>query len=579
MLKLTEIRLKNFLSHTDTRIDLRSHEGLVLISGVNKSGLYDSNGSGKSSILEGILYALTGDTLRGLKANEVVNRNVKKDTCTSLYFNTKEGSYLVRRYRKDTKEGDNLQIWSIADDSMGDISKRLNKDTQALLDNIVDIPYDVLINTIFLGEGLSSRFTQLSDPAKKSLIESTLNLSYDLSVSKEKASTKLKELRLEKAKLEGQYSTIESLLNLDVSKLEEEIHEESNSLEKYKKNKVSLENLRNSLESSVRELSPRIELLRKSVSQYETLDDQLKRLDSSVAILVNELTTVESSETPCCTLCKQKLSTEDSLDSLRDNYRKKINEGTEQMRVWQSQLDQLPNINIMKSKLAQSLEEYNQKSNEYQRVLSDITESVRVITTLESSINTKNDLLNNHETHKSNLNSISGRIKILEEEIFIYDYLYKLFSPTGLVTLVLEEAIAYINERIRVYTNILLDKTYQILLNKGRISLIDSKGSTYQSLSNGEKRRLDIAIQFSLHDYTHMYCGIGTNLLFIDEVLDTLDATGVNNIIEVLNLKRAYCNLDSIYVITHNNELKSYFDDVITVVKDASGNSYIENRR
>ena len=185
--------------------------------------------------------------------------------------------------------------------------------------------------------------------------------------------------------------------------------------------------------------------------------------------------------------------------------------------------------------------------------------------------------LDNHKEYTKKSEDISIEINSIEKDINTYDYFYKRYSPTGIITIILEEAISYINERISAYTSLLLDKTYQLTLTKGKLSLVDTQGSTYQSLSNGEKRRLDIAIQFSLHDYTHIYCGIGTNLLFIDEVLDTLDATGVNNIIEVLNLKRSYCNLDSIYVITHNNELKSYFDEVITVVKDASGNSHIEN--
>lgn len=577
MLELTEIHLKNFLSHTDTHIRLKDHKGLVLISGVNKSGLYDSNGSGKSTILEGILYSLTGDTLRGLKANDVVNRNAKKDTCTSLYFSTTEGSYKVERYRKDSLEGDNLKVWNIGGDVMGNISKRLNKDTQSMLDNIIDIPYDVLVNTIFLGEGLSSRFTQLSDPAKKSLIESTLNLSYDLSKSKDSASSKLKELKLLKSNLEGQQSMIESLLSLNIETVQEDLITESTELRDLQELKESLNNTRSKLEIEISALSPRLDLLRTSISQYESLDLQLRTLDTSVATLVTELTSVEKSEIPHCTLCKQKLSTQESIESLRESYKQKISEGMEQMRVWQSQLDALPNIEVMKSKLAQSIEDYNTKNSEYQSILSQITETVRLITTAESSIKNKEDLLNNHESHKNTLRDISTQLANLDEEIFIYEYLYKLFSPTGLVTVILEEAVSYINERIKAYTDILLDKTYQIELNKGKLSLVDSKGSTYQSLSNGEKRRLDIAIQFSLHDYTHIYCGIGTNLLFIDEVLDTLDATGVNNIIEVLNLKRSYCNLDSIYVITHNNELKSYFDEVITVVKDASGNSHIEN--
>ena len=145
------------------------------------------------------------------------------------------------------------------------------------------------------------------------------------------------------------------------------------------------------------------------------------------------------------------------------------------------------------------------------------------------------------------------------------------------MTVILEVAIAYINSSMDVYTEILLDKTYHLEFDKGKILLKDNTGASYQSLSNGEKRRLDLCIQFSLHDYTHIYCGASIDTLFLDEVLDTLDATGVNNIIEVLRLKMDYCKLSRILVISHNSSLKPYFDEIITVKKESDGNSYINN--
>ena len=160
-------------------------------------------------------------------------------------------------------------------------------------------------------------------------------------------------------------------------------------------------------------------------------------------------------------------------------------------------------------------------------------------------------------------------------EIKKYEYFYNLFSPTGIIVDILSDAITYINTRLSTYSSVLLEKDYKIQFVKGKISLVDKKGASYQSLSNGEKRRLDIAIQFALHDYVSMYCGMHMDTVFIDEILDTLDDIGVDNIFEVLRLKLDYCNLRSIYVITHNDSLKDKFDKVITVVKDSSGDSHI----
>jgi DNA repair exonuclease SbcCD ATPase subunit len=122
----------------------------------------------------------------------------------------------------------------------------------------------------------------------------------------------------------------------------------------------------------------------------------------------------------------------------------------------------------------------------------------------------------------------------------------------------------------------LLDRKYQMKLGSGKLSLVDDGNASYETLSNGEKRRLDLAIQFGLHDYVHTYCGLQLDTLFIDEVLDTLDAVGISNIIDILRIKLSYCNLARIFIITHNTDLKSYFDRVLLVTKDAKGFSNLQ---
>ena len=99
MIKLTKLELKNFLSHVDTSLDLQDQNGLVLIEGKSSDGHYSSNGSNKSTLLEGIVYALTGDTLRGVGVNDVINRNNKKNTRVSLSFSKGDSHFEVSRYR------------------------------------------------------------------------------------------------------------------------------------------------------------------------------------------------------------------------------------------------------------------------------------------------------------------------------------------------------------------------------------------------------------------------------------------------------------------------------------------------
>ena len=570
MNQFLSLHLNNFFSHRDTSLDFSEHEGLILVEGINQDGRYESNGSGKSTLLEGIIYALTGNTLRNVSVNEVINRNAGKDTSVSLDMLVGNQTYSVRRYRKDTTYGDKLSLVTPTED----LSKRLNKDTQILLDTIFAIPYDVLVNTMLLGEGLSSKFTQLNDAGKKQLIESTLSLGYDLSKSRERANQQIKQLNLESSQLQGRVSVLENLLN-DSSDRESALVELESRipalLAEVDKSRIDYAQSKDELDR----LHNRIAVLNKSILRGSTIISRIDVLDRETASLVQEIGHLED-EHPICSHCHQELRTEEALESARQNLKEGIQRRTEEMRTLQAEVDAMLPMDQMTEVLNKSkdaLASCNQILSNSQQTLVN-AESTYASTI--SQINSIKDYQKNKESYQKEYDDAVSRIEDIKEEVARYEYFYKLYAPTGILLEVLKDAIDYINSRIKVYTDILLDKSYQLSIEKGKISLVDEKGSTYQSLSNGEKRRLDISIQFSLHDYVYKYCGKGINILFVDEILDTLDTVGVNNIIEVLKLKQEYCQLQSIFVITHNNELKPYFDEVITVVKDKNGDSYIK---
>lgn len=571
MINLGQLELHNFLSHVSTGIDLSCHKGLVLIEGKTQDGHYSSNGAGKSSILEGIVYALTGDTLRGVSVNDVVNRNYKKNTRVSLSFNKGSSRYSVDRYRKDDKFGDSIFLHKEGED----ISKRVNKETQKSLEDILGISYKVLVSTMLLGEGLSSRFTQLSDPEKKSLIESTLNLNYDLAKIRESANDELKKLSREIAMLEGEIKVLESYELTDLEVLEDSIKDNQNCIDIYEKTAAYLKEETDSLSKEIDSIQPKLQLIIGAINQYDSQSRKYTDLMQSNAHYQSERDRVANGETPVCSVCQQALQTAESKQSVIKSYQEKIDENLKVMSEIEEELSKLPDLQSMRSRYDSLSSEYTKKSAEYREKIQEynnyqvkIAESKKDIENIQYTISNATD---NH----SQLDIKLSELKKLSIEKEKYDYFYKLFSPTGIIINILSDAIDYINTRLSTYSEILLEKDYKINFLKGKISLVDSKGSNYQSLSNGEKRRLDIAIQFSLHDYVSMYCGVKMDTLFVDEILDTLDDIGVDNIFDVLRLKLEYCGLNSIYVITHNNSLKNKFDQVITVSKDSSGNSQI----
>lgn len=571
MISLKQLRLKNFFSYVDTTVNLSDYEGLVLIEGHNTDGHYSSNGSGKSTILEGIIYALTGNTLRGVAVNDIINRNYKKDAQVSLEFLQENDRYSVRRYRKDKQYGDSL----ILQKNQEDISKRVTKETQSSLDDILGISYKILTSTMLLGEGLSSRFTQLSDPEKKSLIESTLNLNYDLSKIRDKANEELKRLSREIARLEGEISVLCSYEEQDINQVEDSIKDNEECIRIYQSTSEHLKETYENLAKEIESVNPKLQVITTSINQYGSNNQKYQELLQLNSHYQEEMDRVANGETPVCSMCHQLLQSVNSKQAVISSYQEKIDDNLRSMSAIEEILKKLPDIQIMKMKYNSLSSEYSEKSMKYRESMQEYNDYQVKIVGAQKDIESLKSIISNAANNHEQLEEKKLEKDSLTKDKSKYEYFYQLFSPTGIIVSILSEAIDYINSRLSVYSGVLLEKDYKLNFVKNKLSLVDSQGSSYQSLSNGEKRRLDISIQFALHDYVSTYCGMKMDCCFIDEILDTLDDIGVENIFDVLRLKLEYCQLKSIFVITHNNELKSRFDQSISVYKDEKGNSYI----
>lgn len=567
MLTLKRLHLQNFLSHGDSEIHFTDYDGLTLIAGRTADGRYDSNGSGKSTILEGVYYALTGKTLRGLTGDSVVNRIVGRDCCVSLDFTIGDTSYEIRRYRSHHSEGNNLK-WVINGE---DHTQRLPTDTQEQITSVIDTPPEILVGVMLMGEGLSSKFTSLSDPDKKRMLEQTVRLSHNIRESDDNVVKESKLLLKKLGELSGTISSCESTLqrNKEMSSEDKDelIREES-----------KLESDVSSLSTTIQEFSKllsdynnKLTVLTTAESSYDRTLGDLNRVSQERSALESTITELRSVEHPVCPTCGQ---TVDNTSTLISNLSGELERLTVSVEFLQDTLSTLPDINIIRSKKDQVSSEMRELStkqrdsmteqSQIQSRLRDLTSRIKVLSTIDSQ---NQELTSTIESAKRELSVCEDRAKAL-------DYIHKkLYSSTGILSDILRSVVEFIDSRLSVYTQILMDKPMKLeMSDKGKITLSPRDSTySYNSFSNGEKRRLDISIQFALHDYCYMHCGVGFDTLFIDEVLDTLDDVGVTNILQVLKMKMEYCGLSRIFVVTHNDELKSYFDSALTVSKDLRG--------
>ena len=233
---IKSVDINNFLIIGSASIDLHN-QGLVRICGDNNDDTTSSsNGSGKSSIIEAIYWALFGDTLRSLKgADGVVNNTVKKDCSVSLTLEDEGKIYRVERYRKHSKKKNNLYLYINDVDSRG----KDNRETQAYIESILSIDKMSFANSIVFGQGYSKnlrRFSELTDKEQKECLESILDVEV-FSEAHTQASKALKELVRQRDLLQQEGEMVNNSLTHEMGELRD-VEESHRSFDKDKKSRI-----------------------------------------------------------------------------------------------------------------------------------------------------------------------------------------------------------------------------------------------------------------------------------------------------------------------------------------------------
>lgn len=609
------------------------NQGLVLIEGKNDSNnSFESNGSGKSSTMNAITFALFGQTTYGLKADDVVNRHIGKNMSVILHFEVDGTPFRIERYRKHKTHKNKILLFQ--EDK--DITGKSAKDTESKVQELFGVDYSTYMNSIVQGQGNMEVFTQSTDKGKKEILENITNIAVY-----KKAQDIAKEKVLEQGRLYAEIDTAitESLYKLktlddadaeDIRKYEHtkqliadaeaRVAERSKDIETFR-NSVDIEQLEASIEMiNVPEPQGQTEPSQQEEDLKENIQSSLTTGQSVLANIQNMEADIrrkkqEQSQLDTRTDCPYCGSPLDASHAEKEYHRLeaeiKSTEGVVNSTKEMYNNQFLPLINNMKQELKtleddrikdylESQKAYNQAQarkaeleNKIQNYYLQLQSYVKRFEDAQASLHELHTIPKpeprdaERERIRLDLEEYNKQRVEIAHKKENYEATVKAFSNTGIRSVVLDLVTPYLNERANKYLAILTGSDIEILFStqvenkdgsladKFDVQIINgSGGESYKSNSEGEKKRIDLAISFAIQDLVLSKSNLKTNIALYDECFESLDEVGCENVITLL--KERQKEIGTIFVITHNKHLKTLFENIITVQK-SNGISEIVN--
>lgn len=619
MFLFKRVTIQNFRSigHIELNLD---NQGVVLVEGVNNTNsTFYSNGSGKSSMLSAISWALYDTTPDGNKADEVVNREVGKNTSVVLEVEVDGLPYRIERYRKHTKNKNKVRLFQGENELTLSTVSLTNK---KILD-LFGIDYNTYLNSIMYGQGDVEIFAKATDKGKKEILENVANINI-YQEAQQKAKEALASKKLELAKIEEEHRHV--LLKVgELYRLEEtEAQNYKQTAEAIKHQKSVIENLKIEIaqqEEKSTQAKNRITTLidqvqtqldgwtqpptpEDMVAEYNNYQAQINQLETNYQVKLGEIATLQKNldslgTSTTCYACGTPLDTQH-----REEERHKLmNQIAEQQQVIKPTEEALPllksELSNKKDALDQVYYTINQALQQKQMLETQKTELTRELYLVEHQEGNLDQQLAMREEQLVNLESLQKPQKrtaerkelvkqqealesqITETKTHIEEYeivVNQIYSNKGVRSHVLDLTTPFLNERANYYLTTLSGSDIQIELNTQKVNKDGTKsdsfdlqvtngsgGNDYKANSAGERKRIDLAIALAIQDLIFSKSNLVTNLAVYDECFDGLDNIGCENVIDILKEKQK--TIGTIFVITHSETLKPLFEKVITVEK------------
>ena len=582
MIKVKDLTVKNFMSvgNQTQAVDFNK-EQLTLVLGENlDQGGDDSgsrNGTGKTTIINALSYALYGQALTNIRRNNLINKTNSKGMLVTLHFEKDNQDFRIERGRSPNVLRfyiDN-QEQELLDESQGD-SRR----TQEYINDLLGMSHDMFKHIVALNT-YTEPFLSMRQNDQRAIIEQLLGIT----ILSEKAESLKDQIRQTKDATTQERLKIEAIQTAN-SKIETTINSLKNNQRAWQAKKVKdLEKLQISIDELVRvdiekeleaheklqnwtELNNAITALNK---EKGTLESALLRATKSVDKVEKDIANLQDA---VCYACGQELQ-EDKKQEIVSNKNKELNDAMAYQTEVAGKLDEI-------IRGLNDIGDINGKPETFYETIREAYDHRNNLESLRTNLNNKEQENDPYQSQIDELATTAMQeidwtpVNDLTNYKDHQEFLLKLLTnkDSFIRKKIIDQNLTYLNNRLTYY----LDKLglpHQVIFQNDLNVEITQLGQDldFDNLSRGERNRLILGMSFAFRDvWESLYQNV--NLLFIDELIDSgMDTAGVESSLAVIK-KMGRERDKNVFLISHKDELIGRVNHLMKVVKENGFTSY-----
>jgi len=580
MIHLRDLTVKNFMSvgNTTQAIDFdRSDLTLVLGENLDMGGDGSRNGTGKTTIINALSYALYGQALSNIRKDNLVNKTNSKHMLVSLDFSVSGQNYKIERGRKPNvlKFYVNDEHQAAQDEAQGD-----SRETQEAIERVLGMSHDMFQHIVALNT-YTPPFLSLKANEQRTIIEQLLGitlLSERADRIKElnrqtKDSIQTEELRIRAVqeankRIEEQITSLEKRRTLWLRKQTEDVEGLAQGIADLEHIDIAAEVQAHRDLETYHTSKKAIDEANRWIRQIDADDAKLQKQKSQIDKDLNQIASHK------CFACGTEIH-DNSLDTVKVQREKTLQELALQLltnfsqrqehqdrllelgalgtapTVFYDRLEQALNHKNTVDTLNKDLVARSAETDPYSEQIADMSEQALQAVSY--------DTLNEHT-------------RLQEHQEFL---LKLLTSKDSFVRKkIIDQNLSYLNSRLTHYLD-RIGLPHTVKFQNDLTVSIEELGREldFDNLSRGERNRLILSMSWAFRDvWESLYQPI--NILFIDEMIDSgLDTQGVENALALLK-KMSRERHKSIWLVSHRDELTSRVENILRVVKENGFTSY-----